>query len=85
MDHKNCRYLLNSLSDYIDGDLEKALCDEIERHLTDCNNCRIVVDSLRKTIYLYQATTEPISVPEDVRQRLFLRLDLDEFLDTNSK
>ena len=80
MDHENCRHLLDSLSDYVDETLGEELCDEIDRHLEDCDNCRIVVDSLRKTIYLYRVTAPPASVPDDVRTRLFLRLALDEFL-----
>jgi len=78
--HEDCRQLLNSLSDYVDGDLPQELCDEIELHMNDCDNCRIVVDTLSKTISLYQTSSEPAFVPEDVRQRLFHRLDLDEFL-----
>jgi hypothetical protein len=26
--HEECRKLLNSLSDYVDGDLQQELCDE---------------------------------------------------------
>ena len=78
--HEDCRQLLNSLSDYIDGDLPQELCDEIELHMKDCDNCRIVVDTLSKTISLYQTSSEPAVVPDEVRQRLFHRLDLDEFL-----
>lgn len=81
MEEHNCRYLLGSLSDYIDGDAAVEVCAEIERHLENCENCRIVVDSLRKTVYLYQATaSETPAVPEDVRQRLYRCLDLDEFI-----
>jgi predicted anti-sigma-YlaC factor YlaD len=78
--HEECRQLLNSLSDYVDGDLQQELCDEIELHMKDCDNCRIVVDTLSKTISLYQTSSDPAIVPEEVRQRLFHRLDLDEFL-----
>ncbi len=78
--HEDCHQLLNSLSDYIDGDLQQELCDEIELHMKDCENCRIVVDTLNKTVSLYQSSSEPAVVPDDVRQRLFHRLDLDEFL-----
>jgi predicted anti-sigma-YlaC factor YlaD len=78
--HEECRQLLDSLSDYVDGDLQQELCDEIELHMKDCDNCRIVVDTLSKTISLYQTSSDPAIVPEDVRQRLFHRLDLDEFL-----
>lgn len=78
--HEDCRQLLNSLSDYIDGDLPQELCDEIELHMKDCDNCRIVVDTLNKTVSLYQSSSEPAFVPKEVRQRLFHRLDLDEYL-----
>jgi anti-sigma factor RsiW len=76
---ENCRQLLGSLSDYVDGELGEALCAELERHLEGCENCRIVVDTLRKTIYLYHVTAEPEPMPVEVRQRLFKKLDLDEF------
>jgi predicted anti-sigma-YlaC factor YlaD len=78
--HEECRALLNSLSDYVDGDLQQELCDEIELHMKDCENCRIVIDTLSKTVSLYQTSSESTVVPDEVRQRLFHRLDLDEFL-----
>ena len=78
--HEECHKLLNSLSDYVDGDLQQELCDEIELHMKDCENCRIVIDTLSKTISLYQTSSESTIVPDEVRQRLFHRLDLDEFL-----
>jgi predicted anti-sigma-YlaC factor YlaD len=84
MSQHNCRHMLGSLSDYIDGDLGEELCAEIDRHLADCENCRVVVDSLRRTISLYQVTATTPSVPEDVRQRLFHRLNLDEYLEKKS-
>ena len=77
--HEECRQLLDSLSAYVDGDLQQELCDEIELHMKDCDNCRIVVDTLSKTISLYQTSSKPAVVPEEVRQRLYHRLDLDEF------
>jgi len=81
MEHLGCRNLLGSLSEFVDGTLEDELCAEIQRHMDGCDNCRIVVDSLRKTIYLYQVTKESAAVPEDVRERLYKRLDLDSFLE----
>jgi anti-sigma factor RsiW len=77
---EHCRQLLASLSDYVDGDLPQGLCDAIEKHMSECENCRIVVDTLRKTVYLYQATSASEGVPPDVRQRLYHRLDLDEYI-----
>ncbi len=80
MAHAECKYLLGSLSDYIDGDLSEEICAEIERHMVGCENCRIVVDSLRKTVYLYRVTSDQEALPDDVRQRLFHSLDLDDYL-----
>lgn len=77
---ENCRDLLASISDYVDGSAGDEVCLEIERHLADCQDCQIMVDTLRKTIYLYHATSEPPAMPEDVRQRLYQRLDLESFL-----
>jgi anti-sigma factor RsiW len=79
--HKNCRHLLNSLSDFVEGELADDLCVEIQRHLDDCPDCHLVVDTLRKTIYLYRSTAEPPDVPAEVRERLFHCLNLEEFLD----
>jgi anti-sigma factor RsiW len=79
--HSNCRFLLSSLSEYVDGDLSDDLCLEIKRHVADCEDCQIVINTLQKTIDLYHKIAEPPEdIPSDVRERLFIRLDLDEFL-----
>ena len=80
-EQNNCRYLLSSLSEYIDGDLGMELCQEIERHMADCENCQIVVNTLQKTVYLYHNSAEQPDLPNEVRTRLFKRLKLDEFLE----
>jgi predicted anti-sigma-YlaC factor YlaD len=81
IEHQNCRQLLDSLSDYIDGSLEADICAQIESHLAECDNCRIVVDSLNKTVRLYQSSSQEVMVPEEVRRRLYHCLNLDEYLE----
>ncbi len=51
----NCQDLLDQLSEYLDRETREELCREIEEHLTNCHDCRVVVDQTRKTILLYQA------------------------------
>jgi len=83
MSHKhdeNCHVLLGSLCDYVDGCLSDELCQEIDRHLEDCQDCRIVVDTLNKTIFLYQKCAEDEQVPGEVRERLFRALNIDDYL-----
>ena len=75
-----CKQLLGSLSEYIDGELQAELCAAIEEHLKDCDNCRIVVNTLRKTVELYEQTAEPAGLPAAVRERLFLKLELKDYL-----
>jgi anti-sigma factor RsiW len=79
--HSKCRSLLGSLSNYVDGTLGEELCEEIERHVTECQNCRIVVDTLRKTISLYQnSAVDTGDVPSAVRERLFRTLNLEDYI-----
>ncbi len=81
-DKPHCHQLIETISDYVDGELAPELCLELERHLSACDNCRIVVNTLRKTIDLYRAPAPEDVLPNDIRQRLFYRLHLEEFLKT---
>ena len=83
--HVNCETLLGSLSEYIDGELSPELCREIEKHLAGCENCRVVLNTTRRTIDLVQSPTEAVPVPDDVRERLFKRLNLDDYLKPKSQ
>ena len=78
--HKNCEGLLESLSSYIDGDLPPELCQELEKHLAGCNDCRVVLNTTKRTIDLVHSPVEKPDLPDDVRERLFKRLNLDTYL-----
>ncbi len=83
-EHKHssgCKHLLGSLSEYIDGELEARLCAELEEHLEGCEDCRVVVNTLRKTVELYRQA-EPVddTLPNAVRERLFYKLNLEDHL-----
>ncbi len=77
-DHDNCSEYIRQISDYIDGELPPEVCAALEAHLHDCVNCRIVVDTMRKTIELYHMTAEEAALPEKVHDRLFAKLNLDK-------
>ena len=74
---QSCRDHLGALSDYLEGDLHPELCAEIERLLAECGNCRIVVDTLSKTIMLYRAYGHE-EVPNDAKARLVAVLELEQ-------
>ncbi|OGP98815.1 MAG: hypothetical protein A2Z51_10510 [Deltaproteobacteria bacterium RBG_19FT_COMBO_52_11] len=64
-----CQEILERLSEYLDGELDPKLCQDLERHMEDCHPCLLFVDSLKKTIPLYKyASCEPM--PKEVHLRL---------------
>jgi predicted anti-sigma-YlaC factor YlaD len=79
MDINNCRGMLGELSDYLDRTLSDDFCQEIEEHMARCEDCRIVVDTLQKTILLYQQLPQP-EISYEARDRLYHSLDLTEYL-----
>jgi len=74
----DCKHLLGELSAYIDGDAAPQICAEIERHLANCADCRVVVDTLRKTVELYRVQPA-VRLTGEARNRLFAALRLDDF------
>ena len=77
--HENCRELLSSLGDYVDGTLGAELCAVIEQHMKGCQRCRVVVNTLKKTVELYQESAAETQIPVAVRDRLYLKLNLEDF------
>ena len=73
---QKCGDMLGSLSDYLDGELSDCLCAEIEHHLKACGDCRVMVDTLRKTIVLYRELGHH-DVPGDAKARLYAVLHID--------
>lgn len=79
MDVDNCRHMLGDLSDYLDGEASEEICAEIERHMAGCDDCRVVVDTLRKTVLLYRDLPQP-AISQSARQRLYQALDLEDYM-----
>jgi len=79
-DPHKCSQLISTISEYVDGTLSPQLCADLEKHLCDCENCTIVVDTLRKTLELVQTCTGDDCLPDDVRKRLFHSLNLDDYI-----
>lgn len=72
---EECRRLLGELNDYLDGELAEDLCALLEGHLDGCADCRVVLDSLTRTVALYRGLGEqPLDLPPDVESRLLSRL-----------
>ena len=65
--------MLEQLSDYLDDDARAELCKAIEAHMKGCPDCKVYVDSVRKTIVLYQAGSKmetPIRISAQLQAAL---------------
>lgn len=49
-----CHDILGQLNEYLDGEAGRDLCERLERHMANCPECQVVVDTTRKTVRLYR-------------------------------
>jgi Predicted transmembrane transcriptional regulator (anti-sigma factor) len=76
----HCQDYIRQLSEYIDGELPPDLCAKLEEHMAGCENCTVVVNTLKRTIDLYQQTEAEQPLTAEAKKRLFARLSLDDLL-----
>lgn len=70
-----CPDVVPILSRYLEGEIGRSDCAEMERHVAGCPRCRAQCDSLRRTLVLCRASATgaqpvPADVQEQVRQAL---------------
>ena len=77
----NCIGVIRELSNYLDGDLDLAMKQELERHLGHCEDCTMIVDQTKKTVEIF-CDSAPVALPSDMHTRLHdaLRLKMKEKL-----
>jgi len=81
-----CSEYLDELNDYLDGNLDPGLCEEIEKHIGECANCRIMVDTLKQTVTLCrEGVSEKLPVELEKRLEDMLRNRWNEHFAGNSK
>ncbi len=64
-----CNKQIQHICDYVDGELDGALCAELEAHLKECRNCRLMVDSLKQTVVLCREG-KPEPLPKELEAKL---------------
>jgi predicted anti-sigma-YlaC factor YlaD len=69
-----CTKIMTELSDYLDEGIDAATRAEIETHLMKCKNCRVVVNTTKKTIDIF-CNSEPAALPESTRHKLYEALE----------
>ena len=65
----NCDGVIREISNYIDGELEPMMRQDLEQHLKDCKHCALTVDQTKVTVQLF-CDDELVELPADVKTRL---------------
>jgi anti-sigma factor RsiW len=71
--NRQCRELFAKLSEYLDNELDKVTCRDIEDHLRQCKPCQVCLHTLKRTVALCHEL-KASSVPQDFSDRLRLLL-----------
>ena len=70
----DCKHVWQFISAFIDGEVDAALREEIDRHLETCDICSAVLDSTRNVVVLV-ADERVFELPAGYSERLHARLD----------
>jgi hypothetical protein len=64
---------LNELSDFLDDTLDPNVRAALHKHVEECPNCWVILDTTQRTIKVYKGL-EPQSIPSDIHSRLMTAL-----------
>lgn len=68
-----CKHVWEHISEFIDGQIEAQLREEIEKHLEHCEICSAILDSTRNILIL-TADDRTFELPVGYSERLHERL-----------
>ena len=68
-----CDELLQQLTEYEEGILPDDVCEELQRHLAECEPCQGLKGDLEALARICRSCAPP-KMPEDMRRRLAERL-----------
>jgi len=60
---------LLELTDYLDSTVDAELRLKLERHINECPNCFVILDTTQRTIKVYKGM-QPQEIPQEVHVRL---------------
>lgn len=69
----NCNQVIAELANYLDDQIAAEIRRELEFHLAQCQTCRALLDSTRKTITIV-TESRSFELPESVSARILERI-----------
>ncbi|MBW7889040.1 MAG: hypothetical protein H3C35_11895 [Bacteroidetes bacterium] len=71
----SCADIYRHLCENLDSQFETEECKRIREHIEQCDTCSALLDSLKKTVYLYKQETVP-AMPKTLEKKLFAVIKL---------
>lgn len=68
--NETCADVYRHLCENLDAQFASEECKRIREHIEQCSNCHALLDSLKKTIYLYKHESVP-ALPKKICKKLF--------------
>ena len=68
-----CKDFLNELGDFMDDTIDVELREKLQKHVSECPNCWVVLDTSQRTIKVYKGL-EAQTIPPDIHTRLMAAL-----------
>ena len=66
----NCDELVELVTGYLDGVLDRETAQRVADHLTGCDGCTTYVDQMRQTISALGSSPAEADLPDEVRDAL---------------
>jgi hypothetical protein len=63
------------LSEFLDESCDPGLRQELEKHVSQCPNCFVILDTTKRTLQVYKGM-EPQAIPSDVESKLMRALEM---------
>jgi len=69
----DCKDVVEQLGDYLENEMAADLKASLERHLSHCNTCQVILDSTRKTIRIVTESGS-FEVPGDLSEQIIAKI-----------
>ncbi len=69
-----CKEFLNELNEFLDETVGPETKAELQRHVSECPNCFVIVDTTKRTLKVFRGVTEKM-IPSDVHDRLMKAIE----------
>jgi hypothetical protein len=73
----SCPDVYLHLCENLDEQIDSESCRRIKAHIQECEHCSAMLDSLKKTVYLYRKYPTP-KIPSKIKSELFAVIRLDK-------